>query len=1354
MHLFVIFHFGGSKIPEEIKKGIKRITTFIFILALTACGSDSSSSSSNEGNTSTDDVSPTITSTATATTIDENSGAGQIIYTVTSDDDTATYNLSGTDSASFTINETSGEVTLISDPDFESQSTYSFIVTAINTENNSSTLTITLAINDIEEADLTPPAITSSSTAAAIDENSGATQVIYTATSDDNSATYSLSGIDSSSFIISASSGEVILISDPDFESQSTYRFIVTATDTENNSATLTISLAINDIEEADLTPPAITSSATAAAIDENSGAGQIIYTVTSDDSTATYSLSGTDSASFTIDASSGEVTLIGDPDFESQSTYRFLVTATDTANNSATLTITLAINDIVEGPAPSTAPTITSAATATTIDENSGAGQIIYTVTSDDSTATYSLSGTDSASFTINEASGEVTLISDPDFESQSTYSFIVTATDTANNSSTLTITLAINDIEEADLTPPAITSSGTAAAIDENSGAAQVIYTTTSDDSTATYSLSGTDSASFTINETSGEVTLISDPDFETQSAYSFIVTVTDTANNSATLTITLAINDIEEADLTPPAITSSDTAAAVDENSGAGQIIYTVTSDDSTATYSLSGTDSASFTISETSGEVTLTNNPDFESQSTYSFIVTATDTANNSATLTITLAINDIEEADLTPPAITSSDTATAIDENSGAGQIIYTVTSDDSTATYSLSGTDSASFTINASSGEVTLISDPDFEIQSAYSFIVTATDTANNESSITVSLAINNIALSTFDITNTQASTTAIKTITFSWDSAAENVGENIVYTLCEEDMTAVNNCNPLSTVTDALTLNASLSSLVNALSSNYFILASSGSEFEASSQVSIGANEITNMIGYFKASNTGEEDYFGYSIALSGDGSTLAIGANEEDNNVSGIVTDGSETSDSTKANISGAVYLFNNDSGKWVQTAYVKASNTGANDRFGSTVALNNDGSVLAVSATGEDNDATGIDVTGSEVSGNNDVINSGAVYIFTNESSSWQQTTYIKASKIKRDDDFGNSIALSGDGYTLAVGVADEDSDLVGVVTDGSETTSTGAENNSGAVYLYTYATSTDSWSQAAYIKASNTGASDKFGNSVALDADGSTLAVGAYLEDNSEAGISSNGIETSETSETEDSGAVYLFSNDSGSWLQTAYVKASNPDPDDEFGYSVALSGDGNTLAVSAIKEDNTVTGILTDNSESTETSSLVDSGAVYLFKKVSTWSQAAYIKPTNSDTGDFFGASLALNHDGNTLAVGAYLEDNSEAGIFNDNSETLEMSSLDNSGAVYLFKNTSTWSQVAYIKASNTDINDMFGEHVALSNDGNTLAISALGDDNSAIGIIKDGSENMNNGGDTGTETDSGAVYIY
>src|SRR5690606_11498132 len=129
----------------------------------------------------------------------------------------------------------------------------------------------------------------------------------------------------------------------------------------------------------------------------------------------------------------------------------------------------------------------------------------------------------------------------------------------------------------------------------------------------------------------------------------------------------------------------------------------------------------------------------------------------------------------------------------------------------------------------------------------------------------------------------------------------------------------------------------------------------------------------------------------------------------------------------------------------------------------------------------------------------------------------------------------------------------------------------------DTRSGAVYVFVRAD--DSWSQQAYIKASNTDESDGFGSSVALSTDGSTLAVGAIDEASNATGTSGAGQDNNDASSA---GAVYVFVRSGSGWSQQAYLKASNTDVGDNFGVSMALSGDGRTLAVGAMYEASNAT----------------------------------------------------------------------------------------------------------------------------------------------------------------------------
>jgi hypothetical protein len=253
------------------------------------------------------------------------------------------------------------------------------------------------------------------------------------------------------------------------------------------------------------------------------------------------------------------------------------------------------------------------------------------------------------------------------------------VIATDAAGNESfPQSVSLEINNLDEV---APSITSSTTADAIDENSGEGQVVYTATASDTDfngaedITFSLAD-ESLGFSIDASTGVVTTNADfaADYEDALSQSFTVVATDGAGNASEQVVSVAINNLDEV---APSITSGDKATAIDENSGEGQVVYTATASDTDFNglediiFSLAD-ESLGFSIDADSGVVTTNADfaADYEDAQSQSFTVVATDAAGNASEQVVSVAINNLDEI---APSITSGDTATAIDENSGEGQ---------------------------------------------------------------------------------------------------------------------------------------------------------------------------------------------------------------------------------------------------------------------------------------------------------------------------------------------------------------------------------------------------------------------------------------------------------------------------------------------------------------------------------------------------------------------------------------------------------------------------------------------------------------------------------------------------------
>jgi hypothetical protein len=389
-----------------------------------------------------------------------------------------------------------------------------------------------------------------------------------------------------------------------------------------------------------------------------------------------------------------------------------------------------------------------------------------------------------------------------------------------------------------------------------------------------------------------------------------------------------------------------------------------------------------------------------------------------------------------------------------------------------------------------------------------------------------------------------------------------------------------------------------------------------------------------------------------------------------------------------------------------------YLKASNTDPSDGFGTSVAI--DGDTMVVGAVSEDSNAVGVNGNQADDS----AYGSGAAYVFVRVGGGWSQQAYLKASNPDNYDDFGRSVAI--DGNTVVIGAPFEDSAATGV---GGDQASDDAVN-SGAAYVFTRTGS--AWTQQAYLKASNTGQDDHFGESVSVSAD--TVVVAASMEASDATTINGN----QASNAAGGAGAAYVFTRTGVSWSQQAYLKASNAQSGDAFGYDVAISGD--TVLVGAPGEDSDSTGV---NGNSANDAAQT-AGAAYVFARSSgTWTQQAYLKAINTDASDTFGTSVAIDTD--TAVVGAPGEDSGATGVNGNGTGN----TVGDAGAAYVYtRSGGNWAYQAYLKASNTG-EDLFGWPVEIS--GDTIVVGASYESSDATGV---------NSHDNDAATASGAAYAF
>jgi len=469
----------------------------------------------------------------------------------------------------------------------------------------------------------------------------------------------------------------------------------------------------------------------------------------------------------------------------------------------------------------------------------------------------------------------------------------------------------------------------------------------------------------------------------------------------------------------------------------------------------------------------------------------------------------------------------------------------------------------------------------------------------------------------------------------------------------------------------------------------------------------------------YIKANNTAANDLLGSSVDI--DGNYMVVGA-------PGV--NGSE----------GAAYVYSYVSGAWIQEAFLKAPFPDAGDQFGYSVAISN--TTVAIGAYLEDSNQNSV-TNGITASSDNFLLDSGAVYIFTRQANgTWVQQALIKPSNADSNgtggDDFGYSVDLDQD--TLIVGAHLEDSSQV-TVGNGVAAPLDNLKTNMGAAYIYIRDIN-GNWSEQAYLKPDNGDSGDWFGSDVALSAD--TAVVAAVYEDSN---ASMPQLSGSISNATVNSGAVYVFKRTGTNWSMESYLKASNPDAEDWFGCSVAISN--NSIVVGDRQEDSTQ-NFITNGNTSSVNNTLSNYGAAFVFVRdpaTNIWTQQAYLKPTNSGSLDIFGYSVSIW--GDNIAVGARDEDSSYNGVYHGNyTDTANGSS--GAGAVYLFTRdtvTNNWSQEAYLKAPNNGANDSFGSSVSITS--GKIVSGAPNEDSGITQIIN---------GNTASSSDglnaAGAAYVF
>ena len=722
---------------------------------------------------------PAFTDGATTTrTVAENTVANENIGTAIAatdvDGDTLTYTLGGTDVSSFSIVSTSGQLQTSAALDYETQTSYSVTIT-VSDGTATDTITVTINVTDINEA---PSFTDGDSIARSIDENTvSGTNIgsVVSATDEDGEIlTYSLGGTGASSFSIDSTTGQLQTNASLDYETKSSYSVSISVSD-GTLTDTITATINITDVDETipNRAPVFTEGSSTTRSIAENTVSGTNIGTAVSatdaDNDTLTYTLSGTDAASFGIDSTSGQLQTKAALDYEAKTSYSVTVAVSDGNGGSDSITVTINVTDVYEN----RAPVFTEGNSATrTVAENTEAGSNIgdaVSATDQDAkdTLTYTLSGTDAAAFDIDSTTGQIKTKAALDFETKNIYSVTLTVSD-GLATDTIAVTINVTDVHEN--RAPVFTEGNSATrTVAENTEAGSnigdAITATDPDNDTLTCSLGGQDASAFGMDTTTGQLRTHASLDYETKSIYAVSVTVSD-GKLTATIAVTINITDVDElpdqvavvkgvsANSAPVFTAGSSTTRSIAENTAngtnIGSPISATDADNNTLTYSLGGTDAPSFRIDSTTGQLQTNTALDYETKNTYSVTVSVSDGNGGSDSITVTINVTDVTEISRqranSAPIFTEGDSTTRAvaeytDSGVDIGAPVSATDADADTLTYSLGGTDANAFNINSTTGQLQTNAVLDYATKPSYTVTITASD-GTDEAIITVTINV------------------------------------------------------------------------------------------------------------------------------------------------------------------------------------------------------------------------------------------------------------------------------------------------------------------------------------------------------------------------------------------------------------------------------------------------------------------------------------------------------------------------------------------------------------------------------------------------------------------------------------
>ena len=714
------------------------------------------SSPSNEASATTADESLTIGGLSDGT-VAENSPWASAPPTVAGATGAVTWTAEGVDASDFTIDGSTGVVSMVA-RDFEApadddaDNVYAVTVKATDAGGVVGTASLTVTVTNVNEA----PAFTTSAALvlSVMEGTSGAIGSPVSATDPEGGTiTYTLTGADASSFAIDSATGQLSVGTGTtlNHEQKASYGFNVVATDDDATplSASRAVTVNVSDVDES-LTIGGLSNGTVA----ENAVYASATPTVTGATGTVTWTVEGVDASDFTIDGSTGALSMVA-RDFEApadddtDNVYAVTVKATDADGIVGTAALTVTVTNVNEAPAFAT-----SAALVLSVMEGaSGAiGSPVSATDPEGDAIAYTLTGADASSFAIDSATGQLSVGTGTtlNHEQKASYGFDVVATDDDATplSASRAVTVNVSDVDES-LTIGGL-SNGTVA---ENAVYASATPTVTGATGTVTWTVEGVDASDFTIDGSTGALSMVA-RDFEapadddTDNVYAVTVKATDADGIVGTAALTVTVTNVNEA---PAFATSATLVLSVAEGtSGAiGSPVSATDPEGDAIAYTLTGADASSFAIDSATGQLSVGTGTtlNHEQKQSYGFTVVATDDDATplSASRAVTVNVTDVDES-LTIGGLSNGTVA----ENSPWASATPTVAGATGAVAWTLEGVDASDFTIDGSTGALSMVA-RDFEApadddrDNVYAVTVKATDANGIVGTAALTVTVTNV---------------------------------------------------------------------------------------------------------------------------------------------------------------------------------------------------------------------------------------------------------------------------------------------------------------------------------------------------------------------------------------------------------------------------------------------------------------------------------------------------------------------------------------------------------------------------------------------------------------------------------